>query len=312
MKKILFYSAVILALVLAGAGCRSAPEAPEAGGTAAIPSAPLPSAHNVLDAPRRSSIIDWQNRTLGEEPRPGWVQAQFVNNDHDLVRRAFDLPANAVLRGGTATRTNREQARVVADLSFANYIARELREEIITQAGGNLTGGSVSQIIATEARVVITGGRRVASFWQLEEIEERGVRTRQYQFWSLYAFEPHIWQQLVARYVFEVIGELPTYAQQVIRNSFDEIHRQTLRQEALSDAEAQHLAEMRYRELENQRLREQELIRAGVSHSVAKARIAEARAEAIQAAVISGDRTTARILSVNEADTDWVAALRNM
>ena len=313
MKKILLYSVLILTLVVAG--CKSQEPATDLSGV--IDSIPLPVEHNVTIAPLRSTILDWNNRNMGEDANPGWLQVLVKNNRQDLVRQVFSLPDSSVIKIGFAERSNREEARVLADLNFASQVAFELRRVTDAAAAQNLSEGD-QQIYAestTAARnVETTGGSKLFDFWQLIEKEDNGVRTRSYLWYSVYAFRGDIWTQLTARYLYDVVGQIPLpRVQQQVASLHAEIDRTTARGEERSDAQFYQELELMSRQVDN--IQEQEMARINqqTAQTAVIARAARAQAEADRAAIMTayrwGDPATAAALAVTANDTDWVRAL---
>ena len=317
MKKVLLFSVLVLVLTLAA--CRSSSNAKETAvseGVVNIESAPPPRSSNIEVAPLRSTIIDWNNRNMGEAEFPGWLRTLIVNKQQVPVRNALTLSDNAVLRVGQAQRANREEARVLADLMFAQQIANELKRYVVVGAASRLDQGQMEIVedVTTTTKVTITGGTRLADFWQLVETEDNGMRTREYIYYIVYTFRPDIWTQIVAKYIQDVIGNIPDSAvRQQINSAQEEIARQFQRVEERSDAEFRHELDMQLKQVEN--LQEQEMAKirqqtaqTAVVGDVARAQaVSEARAR--YAAYRSGDPLVAAAASITANDVDWVKAL---
>nr|AGS51788.1 hypothetical protein [uncultured bacterium contig00053] len=257
----------------------------------------------------RSTIIDWDNRNMGVEPFPAWLKAYLINNREDLVRNVFGLNQNTVIRIGQAERANREEARVLADLMFAQQIAFELKSHVDAGAAQRLDRGNTQVVEETTrtAKVDIAGARALPSFWQQIEKDDNGVKTRSYIWYTVYVFEGDTWDQMTAKYLYDVVGQIPDSAvRQQIAAAFDEINRQARRKEERSDAEFQHMIEMQVKQVDN--LHEQELAQTAANASVARTQ-AEAEAEARYWAYRSGDPVAATAAALTANDTDWVRAL---
>jgi hypothetical protein len=294
MKRILLMNALVIALVLTG--CKSEPAA--ISSVADIPSNPPPPASNVGTAPLRSTVLDWNNRNMGEEQFPGWLRVLIVNKQQGPVRQAFGLPDNTVIKVSQAERANREEARVLADLMFAQQIANELKRYIVTGAASRLDRGQMEIVeeITSSTQVTMTGGSKLSDFWQLVEKEDNGIKTRNYIYYSVYSFSGAGWTQLVAKYIQDVIGNISDPAlRQQINNSQAEIARQYQRMEERSDAEFQQELALQMKQVDN--LQQQEMARINQ------------RVEARHAAYRSGNPVAAAAESITTKDVDWVSAL---
>lgn len=304
----IFWLINILVLMLFLSGCKSSPKETPPPPLEAY-SGPPPNAFNTEVAPMRSTIIDWDNRNMGVEPFPAWLKAYLINNREDLVRNVFGLNQNTVIRIGQAERANREEARVLADLMFAQQIAFELKSHVDAGAAQRLDRGNTQVVEETTrtAKVDIAGARALPSFWQQIEKDDNGVKTRSYIWYTVYVFEGDTWDQMTAKYLYDVVGQIPDSAvRQQIAAAFDEINRQARRKEERSDAEFQHMIEMQVKQVDN--LHEQELAQTAANASVARTQ-AEAEAEARYWAYRSGDPVAATAAALTANDTDWVRAL---
>ena len=313
MKKILLFSVLVLALV--AAGCGSSPPATDSA-TVVIESSPPPSSSNMDVSPMRSTIRDWNNRNMGEDQFPGWLRMLIVNRQQGPVRQAFGLQENTVIKVSQAERPNREEARVLADLMFAQQVATELKREVLTGAASNLNQGQMQLVeeITTATSITMTGGGKLADFWQLVETEDNGVISRRYVWYSVYSFQGELWSQLVAKYLHDVVGQIPdTRVQQQIASQFAEIDRQTRREEERTDAQFRQELELQVRAVDN--LQEQEMARINqqTAQTAVIADAARAHADAEAAARWNayryGPPAAAAAAALTADDTDWVRAL---
>lgn len=317
MKKISLY--VVLILTLAMGGCGSAPVATQPATPPVIANAAaaaLASAEsNVNVAPVHSTIIDWNNRNLGQANNPPWLKAYLINNREDLVRQEFNLPEGTVIRVGQAERPNREEARVLAGLMFSQKIANELKYYVVSGQASSLSQGQIQIVeeITNTTKVTVTGARALPDFWQCIEKDNNGVKTRSYIWYTVYAIDGNTWSQVVAKYLFDVAGQVPDPAvKKQIANSFAEIDQKTKHVQEISDAEFKQKLDMMNKQADNLQKQDMAKINQQTIQSVAAAGIAVADANALRVAYASGNPAIVAAASLTPNDVDWVKALSTM
>ena len=318
MKKVFFYS--LLILVLAMAGCASTPVPASAPAEKPTPSGdtktgPTQKENNVDVAPAHSTIIDWNNRNLGQANNPPWLRAYLINNREDLVRQEFNLPEGTVIRVGQAERPNREEARVLAGLMFSQRIANELKQYVVSGQASSLSQGQMQIVeqVTNTTKVTVTGARALPDFWQYIEKDDNGVKTRSYVWYSVYAIDGNTWSQVVAKYLFDVAGQIPDPAvKKQIANSFSEIDQKAKHGEELSDAEFKQKLDLMNKQVDNLQQQDMAKINQQTVQSVAASNVAVADANALKAAYASGNPAIVAAASLTANDIDWVNALRSM
>jgi hypothetical protein len=318
MKKIVVYGCIVaIAAALTLAACAGAPASPEA--TPANPAVtPVPAnADNVRVEAKKPVVRDYMNSNVpGMESFPGWLRVLLVNNRQAVVRQEFGLPDDTVIKVSQAERANRDEARVLSDLMFAQAIANELKRYVVTAAAQNLDQGSMDIVeeITSSTKVTLTGGQKLQDFWQLVEKEEDGVKSRNYVWYTVYAFSGSTWGALTRKYVNDVIGEIPDRRVQTqIARDFGEIDRQAKRNEERSDAEFKQMLDLQRQAVEDKQKRDMAQIAQQGARDQAAANVAEAQAvaeaDARYAAYKYGDPATAAAASVTAGDIDWISAL---
>jgi hypothetical protein len=302
----------VLALTFALAGCKS--NAPAQ--VVIPPSGPPPSANNTEVKALRSTVIDWNNRNMGVESFPGWLKGLVVNNRASVVIQEFSLPDTAVVRVSQAERANREEARVLADLMFAQQVANELKRYVVTAAGQNFNEGQMDIVeqITSSTKVTMTGAQKVADFWQQIEKEDNGVKSRTYVWYTVYAFPGNTWSQLTRKYVNDVIGQIPDRPVQAqIAQAFGEIDASAKRNNERSDAEFNQMLALQRQAAEDKQKQDMARINQQTALGTAAAEAAKAQAEAEAkarfAAYKYGDPAVAAAASVTANDIDWISAL---
>jgi hypothetical protein len=265
---------------------------------------------NVDIQPFASTVLDWSNRNLGVDPFPLSLKL-LVQGNSQMIRQEYSINPNARVKYSVAQRANRDEARVQAGLLFNAQIANELKVYVVTGAAQTLNQGQMDIVeeITTATKINITGNNRVTDFWQLvETTDDRGVRVREFIYYVVWSMDDGIWDQLVRKYVNDVIGQIPDRQVQInLANAFDDIAAASRREQALDDREWQQMVEQQYQTARNAQQRE--MTQMVTSASVD---IAQAESVARYAAYSSGDPWVARIAATTAADIDWISALRTV
>jgi len=277
---------------------------------AAIITAGCKSAANVSVQANPAVILDWSNRSIGEDSNPGWL-LPLAKGNTQLIKQEFGINPTARVKLSPARRANRDEARVLAGLVFAQQIANELKQYVVTGAGSNLDQGQMDIVeqITTATKVTISGAQRIADFWQLVETtdDSSGAKVREYIYYIVWSIDENIWSQLVRKYVNDVIGQIPDRpVQQQIANAFGEIDAMSRWEREMTDAEFQQTINLRYQAASDAQAREMARINSGTTVAVAQA---EADSHARYAAYRSGNPTVAAIASTTAEDYDWISAL---
>jgi hypothetical protein len=315
---------VIVAASLA-AGCASAPPANNPA-DAAPAAEPAPTAteirqeqnaNNVDTQPRRSTVIDWSNRNVGEDAVPLWLKP-LIKGNSGAVKSEYGVNPDSRVKFSLAQRANRDEARVQAGLLFAAQVANELKTYVMTAASQTLDEGQVDIVeeITTATKVNITGTERVADFWQLVETEDptTRVKTREYIYYVVWAMPQATWTALTRKYVNDVIGQIPDRAVQTnVARAYGDIEAAAAREDEMSDAEFQQKLRMQEQAARDAQERDMALINQQTAQNQAMAQVAqqqvESEARARYAAYRSGDAATAAAASTTAADFDWISAL---
>jgi len=272
---------------------------------------------NVTTKPMPSRVLDWSNRNMGEPQVPPWLKSLLRGNSQ-AVKQEFELNPNARVKYSLAQRPNRDEARVSSTLLFNQQIATELKNYVVTAAAQTLNQGQMDIIeeITTATKVVVTGNRNVAEFWQLVETtdDKSGAKSREYLYYIVWSIEPSIWDQIVRKYVNDVIGKLPDRQVQTnVANAFNDIAAASRRENELSERDFQLMVDERSRAAENAHEREMARIQSGAQVGVAQAdsaaRAAEAESKARYAAYKSANPTVVAVASTTAGDVDWIKAL---
>jgi hypothetical protein len=237
-------------------------------------------------------IVDWQNRSIGEIACPAWL-LPAVRGSWNLFKADWPVSPDKVLKYGVARHATLNGAQTIAEVQYAARLAAQLRQTVLTRSAVSLdTDGEFDLVnnAAVQVNVNISGQERLTDFWQLVETDgPNGRRTRMYNYWVVYACDSAIWDQLVAKYIFDIVGQLPQRrTQQVIAGMFDEINAE-LKYER-ERTEAQFNAELAARQQ-------------------ALARETPMTSTEIRIAFQSNDPAQIAAAGTTRADEDYVAAL---
>ena len=264
----------------------------------------------------RAVVIDWNNRNMGVDPFPGWLKGLVVNNRQAAVQQEFNLAEDSIIRASQAERAHREEARVLADLMFAQQIANELKRYVVTAAAQRLDQGQMDIVEQTTSstKVTLSGAQKVADFWQRIEKTDNGAKSRTFIWYSVYAFPGNTWGELTRKYVNDVIGKIPDRAVQTqIAQSFGEIDAEAKRNNGRSDAEFQLELKLREQAAKDAQSREMARINQQTAANQNASRVAEtqvrAESDARYAAYKYGDTATAAAATTTAGDVDWISAL---
>jgi hypothetical protein len=281
-KKTLFAIAALAALFVLGCASQQ--------GTAPLIERTAPASGTAEKTASNQKTLDWANRALGEQASPPWL-LPAIRKNYSVVKQEWQAGTDKMMRVGISRGQKLNAAQTIADVQFSASLARELKQTTIAKIGNTLQSSdefSVMNDAAVKAHVTFSGWERVIDHWVLTEtIGNDGKKTAVYDYYVLYACDPGVWSQMVAKYLVEVTGNLQDKkAQQTIASLFAEIDAETKREQAKSDIEF--AAEIRA---------QQQAIQKPLS-----------QAEQF-AAYRSGDPAKIAAASVTKDDTDYIAAL---
>ena len=145
------------------------------------------------------------------------------------------------------------------------------------------------QEATTKASVSVAGYDRLTDFWQLIETDEgNGKKTRSYVYYVVYAYDSGVWDQIVAKYLYDIVGQMPDKkTQQTMSAMYNEIN-----------------AEIKYEREKSEAQFQAEIAAQQQALTQAPQPVAAQR-EAYR----SGDSARIAAASTTPADTDYVAAL---
>lgn len=216
-KKFVLVSAAVMLFSMFVSGCGST----ATNTTPAVTESAKPANESgVTVAAMKTKILDWQGRAANTPAIPSWLASATLGN-YSAYETAYNVQAgNNLFRFSIGYGADVRAATMRADLNYARIIAKELQQSISNFAAEKARTGSMTQATAsaieeitkTKSEAEITGHQKKTEFWQMTDAEDplTGKTTRQvivYQVWSI---DPNAWAATTAKYIREVIGEIPT------------------------------------------------------------------------------------------------------
>jgi hypothetical protein len=280
------------ALVLIMAACSSAPvrQTQEEKETALLSQAQRVS-EEALKTADKQRILDWKDRSLGEDASPDWLIPAATRGNFSIFKRDWQITGDKVLKAGVARADKLNAAQTIADVQYAARLANQLKQSVLSRAAISLQSDdqlAAAQDAATRTSVTMAGQERLTDFWQLlETTDSRGRTTQVYVYYVVYAYDSEVWSKLVAKYLYDIVENVPQQeAKKQIADMFAEI-----------DAETRN-----GREKSEEVFREE--VRAQLNALNAPLSPAEQRA-----AYRSGDSVKIAAAGTTKADADYIAAL---
>lgn len=286
-----------------------------------------------------SRIVDWSDRTMGESSTPSWMQ-MLLRKDYNGYMEEFGIE-NGIIRELKFLHGTKDLrgAQARANLEYGRSLALELNQSINVYLSESLTSGNINQATRDaigertkqQASAQITGHQVHREFWQ--EIEEDDPRTgktsRHFLLWRVYVINADAWAATTAKYIKEVIGDLPrnmTLEEQDVQDMlnkmmYDARHPVVMTQQQVEDSVRASRAMLEV-ELEGER-KKIDLMGDEMKNNrdIALAKIVQdgktERAQIksdtvggmVDAALISGDPVLRTAASISPADAEWVRAM---
>jgi len=186
-------------------------------------------------------IVDWKDRSIGEIAVPLWLYPAVRGNWNNF-KSEWPVNSSKVLKISVARNATLNGAMTIADVQYAARLASQLKLAVLTRAGISLGSDGEFDTVnnaVTQAQVNVAGQERLTDFWQLVETTGAdGKKSRMYSYWVVYACDSAIWDQIAAKYIYDVVGKLPdTKTQQTIAGMFNEINAETKFEREKSEAQ---------------------------------------------------------------------------
>jgi hypothetical protein len=338
-RKFVLGNVVLMLIVILILGCSSNPAQTKTALNAE--SAKPNNESGVTVAAMKTSIRDWQGRALNEPAIPVWL-GPASRGDFSQYEAAFNVQAgNGLFRLSIGEGADVRAATMRADMNYARMIAKELHQSISNFSADKARSGSMTQNTAsaieegatTKSQAEITGHQKKTEFWQLTDAEDplTGKTTRQVIVYQVYSIDPNAWAATTAKYIREVVGEMPANLSleqrevndMVTQMMYDARHPIVLSQEQAKmklEAEKRMVdAQIDLAPAQQKAATDAELARINQEALTARTAISAeqrtAQTQALadgrvqQAAYLSGDPVLKSAASVTPADAQWVNAM---
>jgi septum formation inhibitor MinC len=312
-RKIFVIGAMVIAAIVL-AGCVSGKPA------SAGPFDSGPSGTGVTTGANPMVVRDWSDRGIGEIENPACLLYARRGN-FTAFRSAFEVDPTQICRVGTGINVNREAAKTQADVLFAAQLAQELRTKVLVRAGAasdsETDDGEYAAIrnAALEAKVTVAGIRQVTDFWQqLEVTDANGRKQDRYDAYIIYACAPDVWDRIVAKYLLDIVGQLPeTKTQQAVAGMLEELQADTRREDERTEAQWRAELEAQRQAAENRQRLAMAQTPGGVVEARAAGDVAQTQAiedgRTLRTAIRSGDPLAIAAAAIGADDFDALAAL---
>jgi hypothetical protein len=127
-------------------------------------------------------------------------------------------------------------------VQYAARLAAELKQTVLTRVAISLGSDGEFDVVndaATKTLASISVQERLTDFWQkIETVNDKGKKAVVYNYYVVYACDESIWSNLVAKYLYDIVGLLPEKkTQQTMAAMFTEIDAETRAQAPKSEAE---------------------------------------------------------------------------
>lgn len=174
------------------------------------------------------TVVDWSNRTLGEESNPKWLK-DLVNGNADAFKKEFGKDSSRIYKYSSAMGDTESIAQTLCRVGFAYSQAGELSKKIIGREGQSLSDGQLEAVntVATETKVEMSGLREEISFWQ--KVRTINAITNEvsedYRYYIVYSMDEKSWENLCRKYLMDIISDadLETETQKKIGALFSEM-----------------------------------------------------------------------------------------
>lgn len=194
--------------------------------------------NNVRFQPRRTEIIDWQDRTIGARVNPEWLLS-IVRGNGNLYVQTFGISeqyANHKWFCSSAQNASQAVAQTLAETDVLYALASEMANTVNATVGQSLSDGqkdAVRTVCSKVSNVQLTGVGLRGTYWQLERTtDEYGNTQNLYNWYSLYSMPRDRYNALLNLYLVELLQsrDLDMETINAIRGSAQQI---------LSDAQSQ-------------------------------------------------------------------------
>lgn len=196
----------------------------------------------------KTTIIDWQDRTIGAKVNPEWLISMIHGNGNKYLAQygmSEEYTDNKWIPS-SAQDASKDNAEAIAESEVEFAVASEMSLAVNATVGANLSDGQKDAIrtVCANTSATLTGIGKRGSYWQLEETEDAYGNTKKlYNYYVFYSCPKAKYNELLNVYLISLlqskgldektINEIKTHAQQIL----DDAQEQSDRVEAQKDRE---------------------------------------------------------------------------
>ena len=228
----------------------------------------------------KAALVDWTDRTLGEESAPKWL-LNLRRGNASKFKKEWEIDENRIVKVSMATGATEAVAQALSRASFAYVQSAELNQKVIGRVGQGLNDmGQLEAVFeaASQTKADMTGLREETGFFQKVRLTKRGTKeqTEKYVYYTVYSMDKSTWDNLCKKYLMDLMGSegLETATQKKIGALFSEMKEDADKKDAKKAAEEKALYDAQMARLEAERAK------ANAAAAANNAEVAKAAVEA--------------------------------
>ena len=207
----------------------------------------------------KAVLVDWTDRTLGEESAPKWL-LNLRRGNASKFKKEWEIDENRIVKVSMATGATEAVAQALSRASFAYVQSAELNQKVIGRVGQGLNDmGQLEAVFeaASQTKADMTGLREETGFFQKVRLTKRGTKeqTEKYVYYTVYSMDKSTWDNLCKKYLMDLMGSegLETATQKKIGALFSEMKEDADKKDAKKAAEEKALYDAQMARLEAER-----------------------------------------------------------
>ena len=238
----------------------------------------------------KAVLVDWTDRTLGEESAPKWL-LNLRRGNASKFKKEWEIDENRIVKVSMATGATEAVAQALSRASFAYVQSAELNQQVIGRVGQGLNDmGQLEAVFeaASQTKADMTGLREETGFFQRVRLTKRGTKeqTEKYVYYTVYSMDKSTWDNLCKKYLMDLMGSegLETATQKKIGALFSEMKEDADKKDAKKAAEEKALYDAQMARLEAERAKANaETAKANLESKKLDAKEAQVKAAAEEA-----------------------------
>lgn len=234
----------------------------------------------------KAALVDWTDRTLGEESAPKWL-LNLRRGNASKFKKEWEIDENRIVKVSMAAGATEAVAQALSRASFAYVQSAELNQKVIGRVGQGLNDmGQLEAVFeaASQTKADMTGLREETGFFQKVRLTKRGTKeqTEKYVYYTVYSMDKSTWDNLCKKYLMDLMGAegLETATQKKIGALFSEMKEDADKKDAKKAAEEKALYDAQMARLESERAK----ANAEVAKAAVKAKKLDAQEAQVKAA----------------------------